>query len=296
MNKVLNLPHIQKEHIASHCVCCGSDILHYSPAILMPFLAHRIYGWAPIEIDDSWGLRSIKNGNAYSICNTLRCCNCNLVFLDIRFSDNELTKLYKNYRGAEYDKLREFYEEDYAFKKYDLGYEINYIDQIEFFIEKNSKLPQKVLDWGGDSGINTPFKNKASKIDVYDISGTPTLGNITKVNKLDVSQDFYDLIICSNVLEHVPYPSEVLSDIKEVMKKQTYLYIELPFEELMQNSIEDKEKLKKYWHEHINFYSKESISALLSNLELSIIEINILEISLGKKIGKVFQILAKIGN
>ena len=42
---------IKRERIATCCVCCGSDVLKSEPAVLMPFVAHRTFGWYPIVID-----------------------------------------------------------------------------------------------------------------------------------------------------------------------------------------------------------------------------------------------------
>src|ERR1700754_592858 len=89
---------VARERLAFSCVCCGSGDLAASPAILMPFVAHRAFGWAPVEIDESWGLQTIRNGMAYSICKTLRCRKCSHLFCDIRFSDEEMSAIYSGYR------------------------------------------------------------------------------------------------------------------------------------------------------------------------------------------------------
>ena len=65
----------------------------------MPFISHRAFNWRPVVIDETWGLNSIKKGNAYSLCNSLFCKRCGFLFLDIRFSDDELSRLYENYRA-----------------------------------------------------------------------------------------------------------------------------------------------------------------------------------------------------
>ena len=87
-----------------------------SPAILMPFIAARTFGWHSVVIDDSWGLKTIKNGMAYSICNSLACRECNHLFLDIRFSDSEMSSLYQDYRGQDYVRLRDSFEPGYAIR------------------------------------------------------------------------------------------------------------------------------------------------------------------------------------
>ena len=99
--------------ISQNCICCGSEDLLNSPAILMPFVSHRVFNWRPIVIDETWGLNTISNGKAYSICNTLCCVNCGLIYLDYRFSDSEMSNLYKNYRDEEYVNLRDYYEPGY---------------------------------------------------------------------------------------------------------------------------------------------------------------------------------------
>ena len=124
----------EKERISTHCVCCGSANIKSSPAILMPFVAHRAFGWAPVVIDESWGLSTIKNGNAYSLCKSLYCGECGFLFLDIRFTDKELDRLYFEYRGERYTELREYYEPGYSIRNQNLTGVINYLNEIEAFL------------------------------------------------------------------------------------------------------------------------------------------------------------------
>jgi hypothetical protein len=65
----------------------------------MPFVAHRVFGWEPVEITEDWGLKTINNGMAYSVRNSLLCDNCGHLFLDIRFNESEMNSLYEGYRG-----------------------------------------------------------------------------------------------------------------------------------------------------------------------------------------------------
>ena len=41
---------LKRERIAAQCVCCGSENLKSSPAVIMPFVAHRTFGWEPVFI------------------------------------------------------------------------------------------------------------------------------------------------------------------------------------------------------------------------------------------------------
>ena len=65
--------------LATACVCCGSASLDRSPAVMMPFVAERVFGWRPVEITDEWGLRDVPAGITYMPCSTLRCNECGLL-------------------------------------------------------------------------------------------------------------------------------------------------------------------------------------------------------------------------
>ena len=284
----------KRERVARECVCCGSMSLKKSPAVLMPFVAHRVFDWRPVEIDESWGLKTIKSGHAYSICNSLCCDECGLLFLDIRFSDEEMSLLYSNYRDQKYINLREQYEPGYTKLNNEISIGLNYISDIESFLAPFVSHPLSILDWGGDTGANTPFKNKSKKHHVYDISNVPAIDGAEKVSRETALYTSYDLIICSNVLEHVPYPLEVLMEIKGAIKNETLLYIEVPYEEVMKNQKHDRLCNKKHWHEHINFFSMESLSSIIEACDLCIIEKKLLPVNILARTSTLLQILCKL--
>ena len=285
---------LKRERIAAQCVCCGGENLKSSPAILMPFVAHRTFGWEPVLIDETWGLSTIKNGHAYSICNSLYCGNCGFLFSDIRFSESELSNLYHNYRGAEYNALRESYEPGYTVRNDNLNAGISYIQDIENFLLPHLSFPISILDWGGDTGKNTPFKNQNEALDVYDISGKDVLEGVRKVSKNEAYSKKYNLIVCSNVLEHVPYPSDILFEIINAMDKETVLYIEVPLEDVVFRKKSDLHLLKKHWHEHINFYSEKSLYHLVKNVGLEIKELKIMQETAGGNSSNLYQIACKL--
>jgi len=276
-----NLPISERERVASKCVCCGSDQLKSSPAILMPFIADRVFGWKPVSIDKSWGLKSIKTGFVYSVCNSLFCVECSLLFLDIRFSDSELKKLYTNYREKEYVDLRDFYEPGYRERNNALTLGISYIDKIEKFLQPFLPISPRVLDWGGGTGLNTPFKEKNKSFDIYEIGENTLIPGAQLISKTEVMNKCYDLIVLSNVLEHAPYPMELLLDIKKLLQGETVLYIEVPLEDIMKSQITDPQNLKRHWHEHINFFSETSLIRLINRCGLKLLSRNQLRASAG---------------
>jgi hypothetical protein len=289
--------------IASVCICCNSTRLFNSPAILMPFISHRIFNWRPISILKKWKLNTIKYGKAYSVCNSLLCMDCNLLFLDMRFDDQELDRLYYNYRDENYANLRNKYEPGYKRINKVINSPYNYIKKVENFLSTFFTSSINILDFGGDDGKNTPFKDTKNIIHIYDISKKPTVKNLKKVNKSNMLKK-YDLVILSNVIEHVSYPQLIINEIKKLLNKSSIFYIELPLEKIMKKNWEfeggrlKKNKLliclknKKHWHEHINFYSKKSLVKLLNFCGLKIIKMNILPIEIHRST-EVVQIACK---
>ena len=135
--------------IASNCITCGNKDLIAHPAVLMPFLAHRIFNWQPQKINKNWKLDTINKGNAYNICNSLLCKECNLLFLDMRFDKNELVRLYKDYRGDSYSKIRSLYEKDYNNRNNFLSKRLPHLKEVGDFILKYTNKINLILDWGG---------------------------------------------------------------------------------------------------------------------------------------------------
>jgi hypothetical protein len=285
---------IPRERLASSCVCCGSDDLAASPAILMPFVAHRAFGWAPIEIDESWGLHTIRNGMAYSICKTLRCRQCSHLFCDIRFSDEEMNAIYSGYREETYVNLRDHYEPGYRERNMGLIETVTYKTEIEAFLDPYVQDPLTVLDWGGDTGSNTPYEERRVSLDVFDISGKDVVPGARGVTQEQATASKYRLIICGQVLEHTPYPSDVLVDLRKAMDAESILYIEVPFEKIMQHDNADREKIKRHWHEHINFYSPSSMEAMLRTFELEILGQNILATNVAGSDVQILQVACRL--
>lgn len=291
-----DLRRLRRHRVADQCVCCGSTELNTAPAILMPFVAHRAFGWAPVAIDESWGLRTVPTGMAYTVCRSMQCGNCGLLFSDIRFADNEMVRLYKDYRGVEYTALREQYEPGYTLRNEALQGSIDYGELLNRFLEPLlPNEPLAILDWGGDSGKNTPLRYRARQHDVYDISNNPVIAGARAVTREQVIEHRYDLIVCSNVLEHVSYPSDLLEDMRRAMVPQTLLYVELPFEEVMRQHGDMAIAHKKHWHEHINFFSPNAIRTLLANVGLSVVALNTdSSITAGLKSSYMMQIACRL--
>jgi hypothetical protein len=287
---------MNRERIAKSCICCGGTHLKKAPAVLMPFVAKRVFDHEPIMIAPEWGMRDLKSGMAYTLCNSIQCASCGVLFLDLRFSDVEMASLYANYRDEEYTHLRDHYEPGYREICKFYSVRADYIAKIEEFLTPLVPSAPALLDWGGDTGINTPLKEQASFVHIYDISNKPSLKGTLAVDLETARQSSYDLITCSQVLEHVPYPQDVINQIISVMDAHTLLYLEVPYEELMRTEpgLTELHRIKRHWHEHINFFSEESVRSLVKGAGLTLVEQRFINISLGWRDACVISVLCHL--
>lgn len=265
------------------CVTCESDDIEASPAMWMPFISHRAMDLPPLKIDSSTGLTNIPYGIAYALCKSMMCRRCGHLFVDYRFSASEMARLYKDYRGEEYEKTRELYEPGYARMNKTLCGGVPHMHQVEDFLQELVPESQlKVLDWGGDTGVNTPFAERRSLLHIFDPSSRDPITEAVTFSDVPAERVDYDLIVLSNVLEHIPYPVETLRAIIPFMASKTTLYVEVPLERLQQGVVGPPYSgafRKKHWHEHVNFFTSQSMEHLLRNCGLTILSKNVSDIS-----------------
>lgn len=257
-------------HLATCCIACDNRSLERQAAVLMPFVAERALGWSPVEITADWGLRDLPTGWAQAVCCTLHCPQCGMIFLDMRFDDAEMGRLYADYRGPSYEAQRERHEPGYTARNQRLVEGDAHIEAVEKLLKPWLPPHPSVLDWGGGSGINTPLRRYARLHHVFDISGTTLVPGAQKVESTDQLIASYDLIVLSNVLEHLPEPGpfpQVIANHMLTMKAQALLYVEAPFEVLMREARTDPSAwlAKRHWHEHVKFFSEDSLKRLLKS-------------------------------
>ena len=95
----------------------------------------------------------------------------------------------------------------------------------------------KVLDAGaGDSPYRQYFQHTAYEATDHckrDAREYPYVNYICDLTSIPVEENRYDLVLCTQVLEHVPWPREVLRELNRVLKPGGKLWISAPlfFEE-----------------------------------------------------------------
>ena len=227
-----------REPIAGQCVCCGGGRLEGSPAVLMPFVASRVFGHEPVEITAEWGLRDLRPGMAYTVSKSLHCLDCGLLFLDWRFTDAQMAALYRGYRDEQYTRERDHFEAGYATGgRLDFHVRHAYIADVEVF-GWHPGFPSGRRYWisAAATGINSPFGGAApcsmsTMSPVLRSRKARRRSGTTPLRSRDMT-----FVVCCQVLEHVPFPLDLLESMLPALGPSTLLYLEVPREPLMRNA------------------------------------------------------------
>ena len=210
----------------------------------------------------------------------IECHSCGHVSIDNKPSDEQLNNYYKN----------EFWNE----KKIDINFNQNWHEiltsstasrerllrskkQFEYI---NSKLKLdkeiKIIDIGsGFAPILYNFSN-AHYLNLYALEFDSNIckylekQNIKSINasidELSKTSEVFDLIIISHTLEHIADPNKFLEKIKKISRKNTILFIEVPYKDYLEPFNENL---------HLNFFSKRSLSQSIKNIGFKVDNVNI---------------------
>lgn len=254
------------------CVICAGAIRRLKRALVAPFLARRIWNRTPFCVD------------------LVQCQSCGFKFYNPRLEDSELGVFYKGYHSADYQQMRCASEPWYTEKfNADLlsdrfyGY---HRDALKPVIQQliGDRKTQRILDYGGDRGDLVANLIEGAETFVYDISGVEAVEGVVAVT--DPASCKPDLIINSNVLEHVGFPGQMMNEMFKIAPKGSLVFLEVPLESpfgtkrivrrLAQIAVAavTRPALARHvarpaslymMHEHINFFSEQSLQALMSH-------------------------------
>lgn len=240
----------------------------------------------------------------------MQCQACGLVFFEDRFTDDELAKLYKGYRGADYARTRNKHEPWYTQAvNAALGSEAEIQGRREVYgrtvKEYGGPIIDSVLDYGGDRGQLMQGGPGRSHY-VYDISSIEPEPGVTALDGAALAGLCFDLVLLCEVLEHVPAPFETLSAAMELVRPGGLLYVTVPNQEFLFKDIPRGAwyrhyldgMLKRWWltlvldfwstavrvkfrrvpplgfvklHEHINFFDRNSLNGMLVRTGLEVL-------------------------
>jgi len=156
------------------------------------------------------------------------------MFYNPRLDDAEAGLLYASYRSQEYQQMRYESEPWYTPRfNADLASSSSYDRRRRIVGEilrkyLGERKVSRVLDYGGDHGDLVLGLISGAVPFVYDISGVdPTQG---VVSTSDPAGCKADLIINSNVLEHVGFPDRFMKEIVAVAPPGGLIFLEVPRE------------------------------------------------------------------
>ncbi|WP_448152725.1 class I SAM-dependent methyltransferase [Castellaniella caeni] len=131
---------------------------------------------------------------------------------------------------------------------------------------------------------------------VYDISDVPLVSGAKRADFSGSTRIDYDLVVCSQVLEHVPDPLSLVEKMRSVLRPHTLMYLEVPYESLMRQNegSRDLAARKHHWHEHINFFSLESMRALIHRAQLNVVEEQIFSIDAASRTADIAAFLVRL--
>ena len=256
----------------SNCVICDSPISTHKRALVAPFLAERIWQKEPFRVD------------------LVRCDSCGFIFYNPRLDDADLQNLYRNYRSDEYWKMRHSTEPWYTRSfNADLASPEHYKTRRAMLApilkeHLGQRKIKRILDHGGDHGDLVVGLLEGAEPYVYDISGVEPAAGVTAAS--DPATCKADLIINSNVLEHVGFPRSLVREILQAAPDGGFVYLEVPcefatgFSRILRRIAQigimaiNRPSLARYlfqpcalymMHEHINYYTEGCLTELMRN-------------------------------
>ena len=220
------------------------------------------------------------------------CCNCGFGYADKIPSQEEFNTYYT---------LMSKYEFDYKNGVVPYAYIEQYTKIVEFITPYINNTEARILDIGCSTGaLLSLFKSRG----YHNLLGLdPSFSCVKVANELydipaiagDISSfsdsGTFDFIILSAVLEHLVDFEYSMKKIQSLLSDNGLLFIEVPDAERFHERI--SAPFQQFSVEHINYFSKNSITNLLATYSFSIVEIKQNESSLNMTIDPDLFILSK---
>jgi hypothetical protein len=179
-----------------------------------------------------------------------KCPDCGFQFYVPRPTEDELTRIYINYRGKDYQKERQSYEPNYTEEfNSNLGQHPQEIANRRnnlIRLIKGHKI-KTILDYGGDRGQLLPDVQGRY---VYEISGIEPMVGVTMWTGTPKK---FDLVMCCMLMEHLSDPVALFKELKSLGK---HIFIEVPAKG---PTYQDEVPMM---HEHINFFTPKSLEIM----------------------------------
>lgn len=222
----------------------------------------------------------------YAFVEMQLCLHCSFIQTEIPFHDDDIVRLYYDYRSSSYNRERIHYEPSYAAIAAAVGQDEMEVRSrtaaLNAFLRRNLSTIDSLsmLDYGGSDGKFMP--DLPGPKFVYEVSNIEPLPGVNRIN-LESELGTYSIVLLAHVIEHVPHPLNLVRKLSAYVKPGGYLYIETPQE--ISNQDRDGLRLGSLRfdigiHEHINSYCVQAVLRLLeySGFTVTAIESSLVDI------------------
>ena len=268
----------------SECRNCGSSELRDLGPIGMvqPFFLKRVFGMElRVPRSPNAVKQKIRDLATLSISLLSRlitpfafvemqlCAHCSFIQTKLPFHDEDIRRLYRDYRSPTYNQERIHFEPEYAQIATAIGQDQREVSArqsaLSQFLRKSMQTSDAhtILDYGGSDGRFIP-DIPGSKF-VYEISNMDPLPGVTRI-KSESGLRTYCIVLFAHVTEHIPHPLNLVRKLSAYVESGGYLYIETPQDisdaqraDLQRSAL----RMNIGIHEHINYYCVPAVAALL---------------------------------
>jgi len=207
----------------------------------------------------------------------VRCRHCRFVYSQRLLNGELLNALYERMISEENDRRHE--ESLYMTRVYSGIFTL----LLNTAARKEPHSSLKLLDFGGGTGAFCQVAN-APQIDSVCFETSERRLRLIRAKGLKVIDRFdqiaahgpYDMIVCNQVLEHVPQPKDILRTFSRVLNPGGSAYVAVPAypDEILARNAERYRSGDKYpldlnpW-EHLNYFSPERFRVMLKDCGLA---------------------------
>lgn len=256
--------------------------------------------------------------------NLCHCQACGFAFFDYRYSDEEVQKIYKDYRGEVYQQTRNKYDRLYTKRVNELiGSSPVQLKNRKDLV--NNVLSEyvdgqkaKVLDYGGDMGQYIPSLFDEADKYVFEISGKDSVKGVKLIGDYAclINEKPFTHIMCSHVLEHFSDIDSEIIRVRNLGDDATVFYFEVPFDlpffgsmldnvqflfnpaykklDLIKTFIERRKDKTPKMNEHINYFTPVSLEKVLERNGFKVLEKSDVKIDCGYRKGKIIYAVCKL--
>ena len=286
----------------SECRNCGRSELHDLGPIgmIQPFFLRRVFG---MELRVPRSPNAVKQKirdlvtlsmsffsrvtTPFAFVEMQLCTHCFFIQTKIPFHDEDVMRLYRDYRSTAYNRERIHYEPEYAQIAAAIGQDQRELgtrrSALSTFLRKGLQTSEAhtILDYGGADGKFIP-DIPGSKF-VYEISNMDPVPGVTRI-KSESELGTYSIVLLAHITEHVTHPLNLVRNLSAHVEPGGYLYIETPQEISDQQRAELHSGVARFdiaIHEHINSYCVPAVAALLEAAGFTVVAIESTPVDVG---------------